>query len=263
VTATEVDQDIEKVSQARHYDIFNVIDQDEITLTSVHHKMYFKVANVGAGVGGGFINMQELRVMTYNEAINGLDKERWKAEVKNEYQRMVNCKVFEPVLKSDLPPGTKIIDSVWALKKKSNGTLRGRISAREFKQVKGQNYNGTTISSPVTNSATIRIVLVLMVMANMIAHVVGVNKAFLHGEFEDGKKIYMKILKGFEKHFPSESVLLLLKCLYGLKQAAKAFCILETALTCCKSNGTNAKQCRSLSLLQVGRWENCHDDVMD
>jgi hypothetical protein len=60
VTATEVDQDIEKVSQARHYNIFNLVDQDEITLTSVHHKMYFKVANVGAGVGGGFVNTQDL-----------------------------------------------------------------------------------------------------------------------------------------------------------------------------------------------------------
>jgi hypothetical protein len=60
VTATDVDQDIEKVSQAGHYGIFNVVDQDEITLTSVHHNMYFEVANVGAGVGGGFINTQEL-----------------------------------------------------------------------------------------------------------------------------------------------------------------------------------------------------------
>jgi hypothetical protein len=31
---------------------------------------------------------------------------------------MVNCKVFKPVQKSDLPSGTKIIDSVWAMKKK-------------------------------------------------------------------------------------------------------------------------------------------------
>jgi hypothetical protein len=60
VTATDVDQDIEKVSQARHDDIFNIVDQDETTLISVHHNMYFKVANIGAGVGGGFINMQEL-----------------------------------------------------------------------------------------------------------------------------------------------------------------------------------------------------------
>jgi hypothetical protein len=146
---------------------------------------------------------------------------------------MVNCKVFKPVLKSLLPPRTKIIDSVWAMKKKSNGTLRGRINVRGFKQVKGQHYDGTTISSPFTNSAAIRIVLVLMVMADMIAHVVDVKGAFLQGEFKDSKKIHMKIPKGFEKHFLAESVLLLLKCLYGLKQAAKAFWIqlLRTAKT--------------------------------
>ena len=33
----------------------------------------------------------------------------------------------------------------------------------------------------------------------------------------------MKVPQGFEKHFPEGSVLLLLKCLHGLKQAAKAF----------------------------------------
>jgi hypothetical protein len=69
------------------------------------------------------------------------------------------------------------------MKKKSNGTLCDRINAKGFKQVKGQHYDGTTISSSVTNSATIKIVLVLMVMADMIAHMVDVKGAFLHGEF--------------------------------------------------------------------------------
>ncbi len=109
------------------------------------------------------------------------------------------------------------------MKRKSNGTLHGRINERGFKQVKGQHYNGTTISSHVANSATIRIVLLLMVMADMIAHVVDVKGAFVHSAFEDGEKIHMKIPKGFEKYYPAESVLLLLKCLYGLKQAVKAF----------------------------------------
>ena len=109
------------------------------------------------------------------------------------------------------------------MKKKSSGVLRGRINARGFKQVEGRHYEGTTISSPVTNAATNRIVLMLMVMAGMIAHVVNVKGAFLHGDFEDGKKIHMKTPMGFEKHFPERSVILLKKCLYGLKQAAKAF----------------------------------------
>jgi hypothetical protein len=136
---------------------------------------------------------------------------------------MLANKVFEVVLQKDLPLGTKLIDSVWAMKKKSYGTLRGRMNARGFKQDEGQHYNGTTISSPVTNSATIRVVLTFMIMADMFAHVVDAKKAFLHGEFEDGEVIYMKVLQGFEKHFPEGSVLLLKKCLYGLKQAAKAF----------------------------------------
>ncbi len=60
-------------------------------------------------------------------------------------------------------------------------------------------------------------------MASMFAHVVDVKGAFLHGEFKDGEIIHMKVPQGFEKHFPKGSVLLLKKCFYGLKQAAKRF----------------------------------------
>ncbi len=127
------------------------------------------------------------------------------------------------MLRKDLPAGMKIIDSVWAMKKKSNGTLHGQMNARGFKPVEGQHYDGTTISSPVTNSATIRIVLTLMIMASMLAHVVDVKGAFLHGEFENEEIIHMTIPQCFEKHFPEGSVLLLFMCLYGLKHAAKAF----------------------------------------
>ncbi len=63
----------------------------------------------------------------------------------------------------------------------------------------------------------------LMIMASMLAYVVDVKGAFLHVEFENGEIIHMKVPRGFEKDFPEGSVLLLKKCLYGLKQAAKAF----------------------------------------
>ena len=62
-----------------------------------------------------------------------------------------------------------------------------------------------------------------MIMASMLAYVVDVKGAFLHGEFEDGEIIGMKVPQGFKKHFPEGSVLLLKKYLHGLKQAAKAF----------------------------------------
>ena len=36
---------------------------------------------------------------------------------------MIKNEVFDVVKKADLKPGTKVIDSIWACKKKSNGTL--------------------------------------------------------------------------------------------------------------------------------------------
>jgi hypothetical protein len=56
--------------------------------------------------------------------------------------------VFKIVLQKDLPSGNKVIDSVWSMKRKSNGTLHGRMHARGFKQVEGQLYNSTEINSP-------------------------------------------------------------------------------------------------------------------
>jgi hypothetical protein len=44
-----------------------------------------------------------------------------------------------------------------------------------------------------------------------------VNGAFLHGNFEEGKTLHMKVPEGFEKNYPVRFVLLLLKTIYGLK----------------------------------------------
>jgi hypothetical protein len=109
------------------------------------------------------------------------------------------------------------------MKKKSSGTLCRRVNVRGFKQIDGQQYIGTSISAPVTNAMTIRIALTIMFMQGGIAHVVDVKGTFLYREFEDGEKIYIKIPLGFKQFYPSNTVLLLKKTLYGLKQAAMAF----------------------------------------
>jgi hypothetical protein len=50
-----------------------------------------------------------------------------------------------------------------------------------------------------------------------------VNGAFLLGNIEKGKVLYMKILQGFEKCCAEDDVWLLLKTLYITKPVAKAF----------------------------------------
>ena len=63
--------------------------------------------------------------------------------------------------------------------------------------------------------------LILVGLGNL--RFVQVKGAFLHGKFDNGEKIYIKITLGFEEFYDNNTVLLLKKCLYGFKQAAMAF----------------------------------------
>jgi len=45
----------------------------------------------------------------------------------------------------------------------------------------------------------------------------------LCSNFQDEKLIYMKVPEGFERHYQGDMLLLLLRTIYGLKQAARAF----------------------------------------
>jgi hypothetical protein len=159
-------------------------------------KMVF--SKVGAGIGEGFENTMELKPMKYNEAINRPDDKTWEKEIENEHDHMVKNNACEPVKKSLLPKSTKVIDSAWACKKMSTRKLHGRLNACRFKQVEGVHYNGSSTHAPVTNTGTIQIVLILMIMANWQGQIVDIKGAFPHGEFEDGKVIYMKVPRGFE-----------------------------------------------------------------
>jgi hypothetical protein len=96
------------------------------------NKIHFEFGNVGAGIGGGFVNTQELKVMKYKEALKTKDKESWIKAIEEEHERMMKHKVWIPVKKSDVPKGAKILSSTWAMKKKADGTFRARMNARGF-----------------------------------------------------------------------------------------------------------------------------------
>lgn len=134
-----------------------------------------------------------------------------------EYKRIESHKVFKPIKKKDLPPRTKILSSTWA---KGSGIKRARINARGFEQQKGIHYNETGISSPVVNEASIFIILILIAMTGFITDVNDVKGAFLNGTFSNGEKLCMEVPQGFHKYYGYEVVLMLLKTMYGLKQAA-------------------------------------------
>ena len=109
------------------------LEEKELLGILAIENQFMEYVNVGAGVGGGFKNTNELKPMKYEQAINGPDGEAWKIEIDNEHDRMVKNGVFEVVERNYLPAKTRPIDSIWVCKKKSNGTLRGRLNVRRLK----------------------------------------------------------------------------------------------------------------------------------
>ena len=69
----------------------------------------------------------------------------------------------------------------------------------------------------------IKIILVLLLMARLNGHILDVYGAFLLGFFEDGKRILIEVLEGFEKYFKEDEVIELQKTIYGLKHSARAY----------------------------------------
>jgi hypothetical protein len=67
-----------------YYDLlYDMVDEDEVKLNMEVHTAITEYASVGAGLGGGFDNTMELKVMKYDEAINGPDGDAWKKEIEN------------------------------------------------------------------------------------------------------------------------------------------------------------------------------------
>ena len=70
---------------------------------------------------------------------------------------------------------------------------------------------------------TIMIVFVLLVMSALEGLVINVKGAFLKGYFNKWEELFMRVPEGMEHHYPPNVVLLLLRTIYCLKQAAYAF----------------------------------------
>ena len=82
----------------------------------------------------------------------------------------------------------------------------------------GEHYDSNETYAPVATDATIHIVLILWIMIlTWIAELVDVRGAFLHGNFEKGRQVYMHVPQGFEKFYLANVVLLLMQTLYGTK----------------------------------------------
>eukprot|EP00957_Ditylum_brightwellii_P196189 14948784-Ditylum_brightwellii.AAC.1 len=67
------------------------------------------------------------------------------------------------------------------MKPKANGAKYARLNTRGYKQVDGLHYDHHNLSAPVVNDMTVRIVMILTIMAAWTAKMLDVQGAFLKG----------------------------------------------------------------------------------
>ena len=97
-----------------------------------------EVGCLGAGIGGGFDDTNELKVVNFKSAMNSESKTEWMKAIEDEHNRMLKHDVWTAVNKKDVPSRAKIIGTTWVMKKKSNGTFRARVTGVGYRQIDGE-----------------------------------------------------------------------------------------------------------------------------
>ena len=121
-----------------------------------------------------------------------------------------------------LPEGCKAIGSKWIYKNKVRhdytiDKYKARLVIRGFNQKKVVDY--FDIYSPVTKTPTIKTLIALTAIHDLVVHQMDVKTSFLNGDLKE--EIYMTQPEGFVVPGQEDKVRKLRKSLYGLKQALK------------------------------------------
>jgi hypothetical protein len=153
---------------------------------------------VGAAIGEGIGHTGELQSVKYNQAMSRPEKGKWKKAIVEEHDRMIQNTVWIPVKLNTSSSNIKPLSILWVMKKKANGDSRARITAEAFLQEGGVHYRSDATAAPVANETNIKIILIMLTLAEWEGHVIDVKGAFLKGRFNNGEEMYLQIPHGFE-----------------------------------------------------------------
>lgn len=96
---------------------------------------------------------------------------------------------------------------------------KARLIAKGYVQKKGINFE--EVFAPVTRLETVQLLLPLAVEKGWEVHHLDVKSAFLNGDLLE--EVYVVQPEGFMKEKQNHKVYKLLKALYGLRQAPRAW----------------------------------------
>nr|GFA31917.1 hypothetical protein [Tanacetum cinerariifolium] len=132
---------------------------------------------------------------TYNEAMQSRDATLWKEAIDDKIRSIMENNTW---VLSDLPPGCKLLGCKWIFKKKMkvDGTIdkfKARLVIQGFRQKAWIDYFDTY--APVARITTIKLLLALAAIHNLVIYQMDVKTAFLNGDLDE--EVYMKQPEGF------------------------------------------------------------------
>nr|GEX77253.1 zinc finger, CCHC-type [Tanacetum cinerariifolium] len=128
---------------------------------------------------------------TYNEAMQSRDSTFWKEAIDDEIGYIMENNTW---VLSDLPLGCKPLGCKRIFKKKMKvyetiDKFKSRLVIQGFRQKKGIDYFDTY--APVARITTIRLLLALAAIHNLVIHQMDVKTAFLNGDLEEENKLML------------------------------------------------------------------------
>ncbi|MBW0482598.1 hypothetical protein O181_022313 [Austropuccinia psidii MF-1] len=157
---------------------------------------------------------------SFNEAMSGLNKEKWNYSVKKELQNIEKLNVWTLRKKQiDNHP----ITSTWVFKEKQDSAgktieYKARLCAHGFHQIPGLDYQNTF--APTGRLSSLRTLISFAAIQKYQFHQMDVQSAFLNAPLQE--KICLEIPQGVVANRDTQ-VLQLNKALYSLKQASLAW----------------------------------------
>ncbi|GKB55931.1 zinc finger, CCHC-type containing protein [Tanacetum coccineum] len=156
---------------------------------------------------------------TYNEAMQSQDAAFWKEAIDDEIGSIMenNTWVLSDLLLGFKPLGYK---RIFKRKTKVNCTIdkfKAQLVIQGFRQKEGIDYFDNY--APVSRITTIRLLLALEAIHNLVIHQMDVKTTFFNGDLDE--EVYMKQPEGFVMSGNGHKVCKLVKSLHGLKQAPK------------------------------------------
>ncbi|GKA20423.1 zinc finger, CCHC-type containing protein [Tanacetum coccineum] len=156
---------------------------------------------------------------TFDESMKSQDVALWKEAINDEIDSIMGNNTW---VLADLPPGCKPLSFKWIFKRKLmvDGTIekfKAKLVIQDFKQKSGIDYFDTY--APVARISTIRLLIAMTSIHNLIIHQMDVKTTFLNGDLEE--EFYMNQPQGFIMPGNGNKVCKLIKSLYGLKHEPK------------------------------------------